>query len=104
MRKCKYCGKKMFSTRRLKKHMKECQHGQSKAGASKGQEVKEELAEAQVSEEPVEAEIEEITDEGIDYNDMNVIELRRLARVEGITGIYGKNKAELIKTLKAGEK
>ena len=104
MKKCKYCGKKMFSTRRLKKHMKECQHGQSKAGASKGQEVKEELAEAQVSEEPVEAEIEEIADEGIGYEEMTVLELRRLARVEGVTGIYSKNKAELIKTLKEGEK
>jgi len=48
-----------------------------------------------------EAAAEEIMlDEGIDYDDMNVIELRELAKAEGMTGIYGKNKAELIEALK----
>ena len=104
MRKCSHCGFITRTRRKLRQHMRECEYGQSKAGPAKGRETEEKLVEAQVSEEPVEAEVEEIADEGIDYDDMNVIELRRLARVEGVTGIYSKNKAELIKTLKAGEK
>jgi len=53
------------------------------------------------AEQAPEAEAEEIMlDEGIDYDDMNVIELRELAKAEGMTGIYGKNKAELIEALK----
>ena len=104
VRKCKHCGFLTRTRRKLRQHMVVCKHGQSETRPPEGRETEEELVEAQVSEEPVEAEVEEIADEGIDYNDMNVIELRRLARVEGITGIYGKNKAELIEALKVGEK
>jgi len=81
--------------------VRECRkNGQSETRPSERQEVKEKLVEAQVSEEPIETEVETAQDEGIDYEDMNVIELRELAKAEGMTGIYGKNKAELIEALK----
>ena len=60
------------------------------------QEVEEEQA-------PEAAAEEIMLDEGIDYDDMNVIELRELAKAEGITGRYGKRRSELIEALKEGE-
>ena len=104
IRKCNKCGFRTGHRRKFKKHVRECNNGQSETRPPEGQEAKEELVEAQVSEEPVEAEVEEITDEGIDYEEMTVLELRELAREEKVDSIYSKNKAELIKTLKAGEK
>ena len=103
MKKCK-CGFKTWSSRRYRKHKKECEvlkSGQSETWPAEGQEVKEELVKTQVSEEPVEAEIEEIADKGIDFEEMTVNELRDLARAEGLP-IYG-SKAALIERLKEGE-
>ncbi len=50
-----------------------------------------------VKEKPVKENPEE---EGIEFEDMTILELRDLARAEGITGIYSKSKAELIDALK----
>jgi len=43
---------------------------------------------------------EKALDEGIDWHDMKIVELRKLAKAEGVTGIYSKNKEELIETLR----
>ena len=102
IRKCNKCGFRTGHRRKFKKHVRECNNGQSETRPPEGQEAKEELVEAQVSEEPVEAEVEEIADEGIDYEEMTVLELRELAREEKVDSIYSKNKAELIEALKEG--
>lgn len=43
---------------------------------------------------------EEVLDEGIDWQGMKIVELRELAKAEGVTGIYNKSKEKLIKTLR----
>ncbi len=57
----------------------------------------------EVEAEQKEAETEKVTDEGVDFGEMTVLELRDLARAEGVS-IYkeGKmlNKAELIEVLR----
>ena len=95
MKKCK-CGFKTWNKRRYKKHLRKCDYGEAVERDAERQEIEAEQA--------PETEAEEIMlDEGIDYDDMNIIELRELAKAEGMTGIYGKSKAELIEALKEGE-
>ena len=93
MEKCK-CGYRAFNRRRMRKHQRMCEvlkYGQTKQGDTEGQTVKEELAKA--IQEPIE-------DEGLEFEEMTVNELRDLAKAEGLAGIYRKNKQEIIETLR----
>ena len=93
MEKCK-CGYRAFNRRRMRKHQRMCEvlkYGQSETRPAERQQAKEELVEAQASQEPVK-------EEGLE--EMTVNELRDLAKAKGLTGIYGKNKQELIETLR----
>ena len=47
----------------------------------------------------VEAEPEEVKDEGVNLEEMTINELRELAKAGNHTGIYSKNKAELVELL-----
>ena len=100
MQKC-ICGFKTWNKHRFKRHQRKCEvylDGQSKTRPAERQEVKEELVEAQTSQTT-----NEVQDEGIEFEEMTVNELRELAKAEGMTGIYSKSKAELIEALREGE-
>ncbi len=100
MMKCKKCGFKTWNKRRYKKHT--CEEvtvvGQAVERDTSRQEIKAEQIEVKENFNPYE---EESLD--VDYDDMTIQELRNLAKEEGLTGIYGKSKAELIEALKEGE-
>ena len=94
MKKC-VCGFKTWKKSRFIKHQRNCEVYSDGRKTVSGDKIRQ----------AVEAEqVEEVKqDEGIQFEEMTVNELRELAKAEGMTGIYGKSKAELIEALREGE-
>jgi len=74
------CGYRTFNKRRLKRHKRRCEYGQSKTRPAEGQKVEKELDETPSSQK-------------------TIAQLREEAKAKGITGIYTKNKQELLEAL-----
>ena len=83
------CGYRTFNKRRLKRHKRRCEYGQSKTRPAEGQKVEKELVETQASQKPVE-------DEGIEAGEMTRAELIELLEREGHTGVRRLTKPELV--------